>query len=226
MQKILVIEDDEALAEGICLTLQQTDFTIESFGTLAAAKKKLQADTPDLILLDINLPDGNGLDFCRALRQTSNVPLILLTARNLETDVITGFGVGADDYVTKPFSLAILRAKVAALLKRVGDFRTRTYHFSEAIFDFDRQKFLICGKEVELSKREQQLLEKLFVNPGITLTRENLLEELWSVDGDFVDQNALSVVVKRLREKLRDAEDSLCIRTVYGIGYRLEVKSL
>lgn len=223
MKKILIVEDDDALAEGIRLTLQSTEYSIKCCEKITEAENQLQQSLFDLLLLDINLPDGSGLEFCKKVRQTSQMPIILLTARNLETDVITGFGVGADDYITKPFSLAILRARVAALLKRFDEMKPNLYQFNNLLFDFDQQKFVVNNEKIELSRTEQKLLGKFLANTNITLTRESLLNELWDVDGDFVDANALSVAVKRLRDKINGADAQLAIKTVYGVGYRLEV---
>ena len=168
----------------------------------------------DLIILDINLPDGSGLDFCRELRQTSSLPIIFLTANDMEIDIVTGLETGADDYITKPFSLAVLRARVNAVLRRRQTdnavFRTDRYEF-----DFDNMKFLVDSTPVELSKTEQRLLKIFVQNPGRTLPREMLLDRVWTDNAEFVEENALSVAVKRLRQKITNVP----IRSVYGIGY-------
>lgn len=223
MKRLLIIEDDTALAEGIRLALQTDDYSICCCCKLSEARETLSEKTFDLLLLDINLPDGSGLDYCREVRQFSQVPIILLTAKGLETDVVTGFGAGADDYITKPFSLAILRARVEALLKRFDSLKPSRFQYFNAVFDFEGQRFEAGGTNLDFSKTEQKLLKKFLRNPGITLTREVLLEEIWRTDGEFVDANALSVVVKRVRDKLAEAK-GLKIRTVYGIGYCLEVE--
>lgn len=174
----------------------------------------LSDSSVDLIILDINLPDGSGLDFCRELRQTSSLPIIFLTANDMEIDIVTGLETGADDYITKPFSLAVLRARVNAVLRRRQTdnavFRTDRYEF-----DFDNMKFLVDSTPVELSKTEQRLLKIFVQNPGRTLPREMLLDRVWTDNAEFVEENALSVAVKRLRQKIT----SVPIRSVYGIGY-------
>ncbi len=170
------------------------------------------------MVLDLNLPDGNGLDFLRWLRQRSQVPVLILTANDLESDEVAGLTLGADDYVTKPFSLAVLRARVSNLLRR----RARpqaAFTDPPFVFDFARMQFFRDGVPVELSRTEQRLLRLLTENRGHTLTREQLLEKVWD-GGEFVDENALSVAVKRLRDKLTDAP----IKTVYGLGYTWEVR--
>ena len=209
--KILIIEDDKALNTGIALSLGN-DVILQAF-CLAEARNLLDSSV-DLIILDINLPDGSGLDFCRELRQTSSLPIIFLTANDMEIDIVAGLETGADDYITKPFSLAVLRARVNAVLRRRQTdnavFRTDRYEF-----DFDNMKFLVDSTPVELSKTEQRLLKIFVQNPGRTLPREMLLDRVWTDNAEFVEENALSVAVKRLRQKIT----SVPIRSVYGIGY-------
>ena len=213
--KILIIEDDKALNTGIALSLGN-DVILQAF-CLAEARNLLDSSV-DLIILDINLPDGSGLDFCRELRQTSSLPIIFLTANDMEIDIVTGLETGADDYITKPFSLAVLRARVNAVLRRRQTdnavFRTDRYEF-----DFDNMKFLVDSTPVELSKTEQRLLKIFVQNPGRTLPREMLLDRVWTDNAEFVEENALSVAVKRLRQKIT----SVPIRSVYGIGYVWEL---
>ncbi len=209
--KILIIEDDKALNTGIALSLGN-DVILQAF-CLAEARNLLDSSVVRIIL-DINLPDGSGLDFCRELRQTSSLPIIFLTANDMEIDIVTGLETGADDYITKPFSLAVLRARVNAVLRRRQTdnavFRTDRYEF-----DFDNMKFLVDSTPVELSKTEQRLLKIFVQNPGRTLPREMLLDRVWTDNAEFVEENALSVAVKRLRQKIT----SVPIRSVYGIGY-------
>jgi len=190
MERILLIEDDQALGRGIALALAGEGREIRVAATLAQGRAALGEEEYALVLLDLNLPDGNGLDFLTALRRTSGVPVLILTANDLESDQVAGLELGADDYMTKPFS-----------------------------FDFERLRFMRNGTEVELSKTEQRLLRLLVEHRGQTLTREQLLDRVWD-GGEFVDANALSVAVKRLRDKLTDAP----IKTVYGLGYTWEEK--
>ncbi len=209
--KILIVEDDRALNSGIALSLRGDD-VCQAFCIKEA--EGLLDNSIDLIILDINLPDGSGLDFCRKIRETSSVPIIFLTANDMEIDIVTGLETGADDYITKPFSLAVLRARVNAVSRRNHDggnvFRMGRYEF-----DFDNMKFLSDNEAVELSKTEQRLLKIFVQNPGRTLTREMLIDRVWSDGAEFVEENALSVTVKRLRQKLGDVP----IKSVYGIGY-------
>ena len=218
MERILLIEDDQALGRGTALALAGEGREIRVAATLAQGWAALGEGECALVLLDLNLPDGNGLDFLTALRRTSGVPVLILTANDLESDQVAGLELGADDYVTKPFSLAVLRARVNRLLRR-GSAPAAALELGPFSFDFERLRFMRNGTEVELSKTEQRLLRLLVEHRGQTLTREQLLDRVWD-GGEFVDANALSVAVKRLRDKLTDAP----IKTVYGLGYTWEEK--
>lgn len=209
--KLLVVEDDRALNQGIALSFG-SETVVQAYGVKEA--EELFDDSIDLVILDINLPDGSGLELCREIRKSSHVPIIFLTANDMEIDIVTGLESGADDYITKPFSLAVLRARANAVTRRrlSGGVAVVVGNFS---FDFDNMKFLDGDTPVELSKTEQRLLKLFVQNMGQTLSRELLLQRIWSDGAEFVEENALSVTVKRLRQKLPDAP----IRTVYGIGY-------
>ena len=212
MKTILIVEDDRPLSQGIQMALRQSDREIRLAHTLAAARDALAAGGVDLVILDVNLPDGSGLALLEELRRTSDLPVLILSANDMEMDQVAGLELGADDYVTKPFSLAILRARVGNLLRqRRGGAAVELPPFS---FDFQNLLFTRDGEAVELSKTEQRLLRLLVENRGRTLPREVLLDRVWD-GGAFVDENALSVAVKRLRDKLGEAP----IKTVYGVGY-------
>ena len=210
-QRILIVEDDGALGEGLRLTLERYD--CRTVPTLAAARQALGAGGWDLVILDLNLPDGSGLDLLRELRRAGDLPVLILTANDLELDQVRGLELGADDYVTKPFSLAVLRARVKNLLQRRAGpapvFRQGPFRF-----DFGRLAFTRDGQPVELSRTEQRLLRLLVENRGRVLTRAQLLDAVWD-GGEFVEENALSVAMGRLRAKL----PGLPVRTVYGVGY-------
>ncbi len=221
MKNILLIEDDAPLGRGICLALGSGELELTLCRTLAQGWQTLRDSRFDLLILDVNLPDGSGLDFLQKLRRTSAVPVLILTANDLESDQVAGLELGADDYVTKPFSLAVLRARVHNLLRRgaapaAGRTAVELPPFS---FDFDAMIYTRDGESIELSKTEQRLLRLLVENRGQTLTREQLLDRIWD-GGAFVDENALSVAVRRLRTKLGDAP----VKTVYGLGYTWEVR--
>ncbi len=215
MNKILIIEDDISLCDGICIALKSEDFLFSKAHKLKTANEILEKENPDLIILDVNLPDGNGFDFLKDLRKKSNTKVIMLTANDLDKDVINGLELGADDYITKPFSLGVLRARVNTQLRE----KKSANIFTQADFNFDFYKleFFKQQKKIELSKSEQKLLKILTDNKGITLEREKLVDRIWTDGYEYVEENALSVTVKRLRTKLGD---DVPIKTIYGIGYR------
>ncbi len=224
-RRILIVEDDRTLAGGLCRALQNEDTETISCGTLKEAgillsRKQGTEEKFALLVLDVNLPDGNGLDFLQQVKRDYDINAIILTANDMETDIVTGLELGADDYITKPFSLAILRARVALQLRRAEERRTqspgREICVGEYRFDFMQMKFYHGKEQIELSKTEQKLLHILVENRGITIPRERLFEYIWAEGEEFVEENALSVTVKRLRDKL-DAQE--IIKTVYGIGY-------
>ena len=216
MKQILLLEDDTALGRGIQLALQGPEVQVTLVSTLAQAREALRKGRFDLLLLDVNLPDGSGLELLKKVR--GQVPVILLTANDLETDIVTGLESGAEDYITKPFSLAVLRARVNAQLRRgQRDARVEVGPF---VFDFDRMEFRKDGKALELSKTEQKLLRLLVENRGQTLARGTLVDRIWTDGAEYVDENALSVTVKRLRGKLEENPSApQYLKTVYGIGY-------
>lgn len=209
--KILIVEDDKALNNGIALSFNEEQ-TIQAYSIEQA--RQLLDETIHLIILDINLPDGSGLDFCREIRTSSRIPIIFLTANDMELDIVTGLETGADDYITKPFSLAVLRARVNAVLRRKAE-PTTIFRQDNFIFDFETMTFSDDTRSIELSKTEQKLLKLLIKNRGTTLSRDMLIDRIWSDGAEFVEGNALSVTIRRLREKLPNAP----IKTVYGIGY-------
>ena len=225
MQKILLLEDDALLGNGIRLALQGPQVQIAVCRTLAQAQDTIAQGSFDLLILDINLPDGSGLQLLEQVRKRSEVPVILLTANDMEMDVVTGLESGADDYITKPFSLAILRARVNAQLRRGTSPKTSCIEIDGFRFDFDRMEFRRDGQVIELSKTEQKLLRILIENRGQTLPRATLVDRVWTDGAEYVDENALSVTVKRLRGKLEDnPSNPKYLKTVYGIGYTWAVK--
>lgn len=224
MHNILLLEDDTTLGNGIRLAIQSETIQVTLCHTLAEGRAAVCAGSFDLLLLDVNLPDGSGLDLLRQIRHTSSVPIILLTANDMEMDIVTGLEAGADDYITKPFSLAILRARVNTQLRQ-GVAGKSALEIDGFQFDFERMEFRKNGQLVELSKTEQKLLRILVENRGQTLPRSVLLDRVWNDGAEFVDENALSVTVKRLRDKLEDTPSKpQYLKTVYGIGYTWAVK--
>ncbi len=225
MKKILLVEDDGALGQGICLALNSEDTAVTHCEDRLHGRQALAAADFDLAILDVNLPDGSGLELLREVRQTSGLPIILLTANDMETDIVVGLEAGADDYITKPFSLAVLRARVNAQLRRRAPARPEAVELGAFAFDFQRMEFRKNGRSIELSKTEQRLLRLLVENRGRTLSRETLLDRVWTDGAEYVDENALSVAVKRLRDKLEDDPSKpQYLKTVYGVGYTWVVK--
>lgn len=226
MEQILIIEDDTGLNRGLCRALKSESRQVISCLNLKTAREQLLCGSASLVLLDINLPDGSGLDFLKELKAADPVrPVILLTANDTDMDIIAGLEQGADDYITKPFSLAILRARVNAQLRRGMSTKTSCMEIDRFQFDFDRMEFRKAGQAIELSKTEQKLLRILVENRGQTLPRGVLVDRVWTDGAEFVDENALSVTVKRLRDKLEDTPSSpQYLKTVYGIGYTWAVK--
>lgn len=222
---ILLVEDDTALGQGIRLALQGEHQQITLCKTIKTARNALAETKFDLLILDVNLPDGSGLDFLTEIRQTSSMPVILLTANDMEMDIVTGLELGADDYITKPFSLAVLRARVNTQLRRAVAAKTGAIRLDSFQFDFDRMEFSKNNQPIELSKTEQKLLRILVNNRGNTVPRADLVDRIWTDGAEYVDENALSVTMKRLRNKLEENPSKPAyLKTVYGIGYTWEVK--
>ena len=221
MQRILLLEDDEALRRGVAAALSGPDRTVVQAVGLQEAGRLLETGAFALLILDVNLPDGSGAELLRHLRQEGDrTPVILLTANDLETDIVAGLELGADDYITKPFSLAVLRARVNAQLRRGTPAQAERVEIDRFSFDFGRMEFQRDGQPVELSKTEQKLLRLLVENRGRTLTRAQLVDRIWTDGAAYVDENALSVTVKRLRDKLEATPSKpRYIKTVYGLGY-------
>ena len=218
MEQLLIVEDDRGLNQGLSKALKADDRQIISCHDLKAAKEQLLCGSVSLILLDINLPDGNGLDLLKEIKgKTPDIPVILLTANDTDMDIVDGLERGADDYITKPFSLSVLRARVNTQLRKYTSIPNNTpIHIDHFCFDFGTMTFFVGEAKVELSKTEQKLLHLLVENRGRTMTRGDLVDRIWTDGAEYVDENALSVTIKRLRDKLGAQE---YIKTVYGIGY-------
>lgn len=218
-RNILIVEDDKRLNDGICLALQENGRFFWQCGNLQKAREILRKEEISLILLDVNLPDGNGIDFVRELRRGSQVPVIIITVNNMELDIVTGLEAGANDYITKPFSLMVLRARAAVQLR--GKQTEQNYFQMDGFyFDFDKMEFFRDGAPVELSKTEQKILRILCANRGATVKRSYLIDRVWQGETEYVEEHALTVAVKRLRDKLEaDSRNPVYIKTVYGIGY-------
>ena len=222
MQEILLLEDDETLNRGITLTLQKAGYKVTSTFTLAEAEASFVQNIFALVISDITLPDGTGLDFGRKVREAGNAYLIYLTALDTEADIVNGYDAGADDYITKPFSLMVLVSKVNALMRRLDcSMEANAPKFKNLMVSGEIQincqemKVFKSGEELSLSKKELQLLMYLWENAGQILSREKILEHIWDVDGQFVDDNTVTVNISRLKNKLDTDE----ISNVRGLGY-------
>lgn len=218
MEQLLIVEDDKDLNQGLCKALKEENRKIISCFTLKTAREQLLCVDVSLLLLDINLPDGSGLTLLKECKEnTPTVPVILLTANDTDTDVVNGLEMGADDYITKPFSLSVLRARVRTQLRKTATATKDTIYRSNCLsFDFVHLCFQVDGQAVELSKTEQKLLRLLVENRGRIMSRSLLIDRIWTDGEQYVDENALSVTVKRLRDKLSAHHH---IKTIYGIGY-------
>ena len=223
MQKILLLEDDISLADGLTFALKKQGYEVDKKRTVAEAKTAWTGGVYDLLILDVSLPDGSGFDFCRSVRQSSDVPIIFLTASDEETNVIMGLDIGGDDYVTKPFKLGILLSRVSALLRRTKtDSSENTVLQSNGIrVELLRGQVFCNGDFIDLTSVEFKLLCCFMQNPNIVLSKETLYERLWDRGGYFVDDNTLSVYIRRLRMKIEERPDQPeKIVTVRGMGYK------
>lgn len=216
MQKILLLEDDENLNRGITVTLQKAGYAVTSAFAVSEAEEDLEKETFSLIISDITLPDGSGLDFGRSVRAVSDTYIIYLTALDSEADIVNGYDAGADDYITKPFSLMVLLSKVNALMRRIDSTEYNSVMTCGDIeVDYRDMRVRKNGQEIVLSKKELLLLVFLWENAGQIVSKESILEHVWDVDGQFVDDNTVTVNISRLKNKLGTDE----ISNVRGLGY-------
>ena len=220
MVTILIIEDDDTIAFGIKSFLLKNNYRVIHGENLKKGKELFKTDI-DLILLDLNLPDGSGFDFCRYVKKIKDIPVIFLTIKDEESTMIKGLDMGGDDYITKPFKLSVLQSRINAVLRRTvkQNMQEEVLWCKDIKIIKSESRVYKNNHEVELTVSEYNLLLQLLENKNRTLTRTILLEKLWDVNGEFVNNNTLSVAMKRLRDKLEDAS---FIKTVRGIGYRLE----
>ena len=218
MAKILVVEDDLALSAGLCFALDESGHLTAAAYTCQKARQLLKTDRFDLVILDVNLPDGNGFDLCRECKSSApERPVIFLTANDLEQDELNGFDLGADDYITKPFSIQVLKRRVEAVLRR-GTAGSDCFDDGFLRLDFQALTAARNGERLSITPNEYKLLRLLTANAGAVMTRRLLLEKLWDSGGDFIDDHTLTVTVNRLRSKIEDAEHPY-IQTVRGMGY-------
>lgn len=220
MIDIYYVEDDEIISQTVKEFLEQRGYRVSVFPTVASAKEALRSMCPMLVLVDWNMPDGNGNLFVQWIRSNwKEMPVIFLTVRGDSCDIVSGFENGADDYVVKPFELDVLHSRIKALLRRTGNVSKQYLSCGSIFLDLKKMSVHNGVEEVSLSPSEYQLLLYLLQNKGKTVTRIKLLEEIWDSSGNYVNDNTLTVTMKRLREKLHQP---VCLKTVRSVGYRME----
>lgn len=220
MTTIYYAEDDESIAQTVKEYFEEQDCAVTVFNRITDMKQALRGRQPDVALVDWNMPDGQGDDFCRWLRMRwAKLPVIFLTVRGDSQDVVSGFRNGADDYVVKPFELDVLYSRVLALLRRAGQTNETCFHCDALTLDVEKMAVYCGQEEIVLSWPEYQILSLLIMNKGKTVTRARLLEQVWDNNGNYVNDNTLTVTMKRLREKL---DNPACLKTIRSFGYRME----
>lgn len=225
MKRILLIEDDRALNSGLVFDLEIENYKVSSAFTLGEGIALLDENEVDLILLDGNLPDGDGFDFCKSVKAERDIPVILLTARDMEQDEMKGFDCGADDYITKPFKVPILHRRIQAALRKSGAREEETvYHDGYLNIDFGSLTAAREGEPLSMTPTEFKLLKLLISNSDKVMTKRLLLEKIWDNSGNFVDEHAVAVNINRLRKKI-ETEGHEYIKTLYGMGYQWKGRS-
>lgn len=217
---ILIVEDDLLLNKGIAHSLIKEGYNVKSSYSYDEGMSLIKEEPFDLILLDINLKGKSGMTLCQEIRRTSQVPIIFITAKDTEKDMIEGFDAGCDDYIAKPFSLVVLKKRIEALLRRTGKELGDIFTDGELAVDYNKKSVTKKGEGIKLTATEYKIIEMLSQNKGQVLTRDMILEKLWDIDGNFVEANTLSVHMRRLRMKLEDnPKEPKWLVTVFGIGY-------
>lgn len=224
MLRILLLEDDKSLNRGISLKLQKEGYEVLSAFGVTEAEEVFRTNQIDLIISDITMNDGNGLDFAKEVRKKSDVYILFLTALDQEVDIVNGYDVGADDYITKPFSLMVLISKVNAIMRRIesrqnGSEETGELYAEDICMQSVQMKVYKGGEELNLSKKEIQLLHYFLEHPGQIISKEQILEAVWGLDGQFVDDNIVPVTISRLKKRLSSKEEGEYIKNVRGLGY-------
>lgn len=221
---IFVLEDDEAIGIGLSYSLENEGYTVTVEKTVASAKFAIAKGSFDLYILDLTLPDGNGYEICKLIKSMGDYPVIFLTAYDDEINVVTGFDLGADDYISKPFRVRELMARIKSVLRRYSkDSNDGKIKIDNLLINTNEAKVYLDGEEVILTAMEYRLLLSFVNNRGVVLSRQRLLEDIWDVGGDFVNDNTLTVYIKRLRDKLEsDPNNPKFIKTIRGMGYILK----
>ena len=225
MKKILLVEDNDTIVMGLKYLLEKENFEVKTAKNLEETYKIAEKEKFNLYLLDINLPDGNGFDICSKLKEKEDVPIIFLTARDDEKDIVKGLDMGADDYITKPFRNRELISRINNVLRRYGkndnNSKDNIIKINEIEINTDSAKVMKNGEEIVFTSLEYKILVMLFSNPNVLITRQQILDKIWDIAGNFVNDNTLTVYIKRIREKLDD-KDGKIIKTVRGLGYIIE----
>ena len=225
MKKILLVEDNDTIVMGLKYLLEKENFEVKTVKNLEETYKIAEKEKFNLYLLDINLPDGNGFDICSKLKEKEDVPIIFLTARDDEKDIVKGLDMGADDYITKPFRNRELISRINNVLRRYGkndnNSKDNIIKINEIEINTDSAKVMKNGEEIVFTSLEYKILVMMFSNPNVLITREQILDKIWDIAGNFVNDNTLTVYIKRIREKLDD-KDGKIIKTVRGLGYIIE----
>ena len=218
--RILVVEDDKLLNSTLCYNLSMSGYDVDSALSKGAAMRFFAEQTYGLAVLYVNLPDGNGFDLCRAMKKKNpDTAVIFFTARDLESDQLRGFELGADDYVIKPFPISVFQKKVSALLSRIQkQSAIDCYDDGNLVINFSEMSAALAGEDISFTAMEYRILKILTANMQTVLTRRILLEKLWDTDGNFVDEHALTCAISRIRAKI-EAGSFQYIKTVYGMGY-------
>lgn len=218
MKRILIIEDDSDLQEGLSFALGAEGYEIDTADRILSAKQNFSKNSYDCLLLDCNLPDGNGFELCKDIRMISDIPILMLTARDTELDEVKALELGVDDFMSKPFSVAVLKARLKKLTSR-NDYMS-CLNSNGICLDRKECRVYRLGEEISLSKVEYKLLQYFMENKNQVLSKEQILEHIWDCEGQFVDENIVSVNIRRLRQKVeKDSAKPVYIKTVHGLGY-------
>ena len=224
-ETILLIEDNESIIMGLEYLLTEEQYTFLAAKTKKEAQDLLASRQVDLVLLDVSLPDGNGFDLCRKIKEHDIAPVIFLTAKDEEKDVVLGFDLGADDYVTKPFSMSVLVSKISAMLKRTEKAVSNIVQTGKLTFYIDEKRVVKGDNAISITPTDWKLLMAFIEHPHHILSRKQLLERLWDSNTDYVDENAVAVNIRRLREKIEpDPSNPVYIKNVRGLGYVWEME--
>lgn len=218
MKNILLVEDNDTIIMGLKYSLEQENFKVISAQNVLEFNEKIDKNDIDLVLLDVSLPDGNGFEICKEIKSKKDIPVIFLTAQDEEISVVLGLDLGADDYIVKPFRTRELISRINSVLRRYGHNESNLIQYKNIKIDTSSAKVYKDNEEIIFTSLEYKILLMLFSNQNKLISREQLLEKIWDIAGNFVNDNTLTVYIKRIREKLGD---ETIIKTVRGLGYRI-----